>query len=388
MSNGDPHPQRRRRSRACYDQKNEFRSLWQRGCTVGSVRSPTPSGPMNAPDRLASKTPAARKGAQGPDGAGGEAVDVGTPAPAPQGLRRRIVAIGGGKGGIGKSLVAVTLAIELVRRGMRVVLVDCDLGGANLHSLLGMDYPKETLSDFVLRRVGSLGELVVPTPVAGLGLISGARNAIQVANPMYQQKMRLIKALQRIDADVAVLDLGAGTHYNVVDFFLLADHGVLVVVPEPTSVENAYRFLKAAFLRRVKAIDASFGVREILQEVIRTGGQRPSVPAEMARAVAERDPAAGAALQRELATFRPLLIVNQVRESGDLTLGDGMRDAASRLFGLDLIYLGHLHHDELVWRAVRAREPGYFERPGTPLAADLAVIADRLVVLSGGGVQR
>ena len=71
--------------------------------------------------------------------------------PKPDAERRplRLVAIGGGKGGIGKSLVSVTLGIELVRRGLKVVLVDCDLGGANLHSFLGMEYPRETLSDFV-----------------------------------------------------------------------------------------------------------------------------------------------------------------------------------------------------------------------------------------------
>jgi len=315
-----------------------------------------------------------------PSASGGESPGADL-RPATEPPRRRIVAIGGGKGGIGKSLVSVALAIELVRRGLRVVLVDCDLGGANLHSLLGMEYPKETLSDFVLRRVGSLGELVVATPVAGLGLISGARNAIQVANPMYQQKMRLIRALQHIDADAAVLDLGAGTHFNVVDFFLLADHGVLVVVPEPTSVENAYRFLKAAFLRRVKAADAALGIREILHDVTRSGGQRPLMPAEVLRAVTERDAAAGAALEREMASFRPLLIVNQVREPADVTIGDGMCEAARRLFGLELTYLGHVRHHDQVWRAVRAREPGYFERTGTPLAADMAALGARLVAL-------
>ena len=343
---------------------------------------------MREPERSGDLPPNATEGAENRSAGGGTESDAGAHLRASTGPTRRIIAIGGGKGGIGKSLVAVTLAIELVRRGMRVVLVDCDLGGANLHSLLGMEYPKGTLSDFVLRRVGSLAELVVPTPVAGLGLISGARNAIQVANPMYQQKMRLMRALQHIDADVAVLDLGAGTHYNVVDFFLLADHGVLVVVPEPTSVENAYRFLKAAFLRRVKAMDAGLGIREILQEVVRPGGQRPLVPAEMVLAVAERDPAAGAALEREMATFRPLLIVNQVREPADLTLGDGMCDAARRLFGLDLIYLGHLRHHELVWRAVRAREPSYYERPGTPFALELSAVAGRLLELpTAGGVR-
>jgi flagellar biosynthesis protein FlhG len=301
------------------------------------------------------------------------------PEPAPRTLRS--IAIGGGKGGIGKSLVAVTLGIELVRRGLRVVLVDCDLGGANLHSFLGMEYPKETLSDFVLRRVESLSQLVITTPVPGLGLVSGARNAIQVANPMHQQKLRLLRAVQKLDADVAVLDLGAGTHYNVVDFFLQAHHGILVIVPEPTSVENAYRFLKAAFLRRVKGVDASFGIRDLIQEVTRARGQRPLVPAEIVRAVAERDPEAGAALEREMASFKPLLLVNQVREPKDLALGEGMCAASRRLFGLELTYLGHLRHYDQIWRAVRAHQPVFFEKLGKSFALDLAAVAGRLLEL-------
>jgi flagellar biosynthesis protein FlhG len=301
------------------------------------------------------------------------------PEAAPRTLR--IVAIGGGKGGIGKSLVSVTLGIELVRRGLRVVLVDCDLGGANLHSFLGMQFPKETLSDFVLRRVETLSQLVITTPVPGLGLISGARNAIQVANPMHQQKLRLLRAVAKLDADVAVLDLGAGTHYNVVDFFLQAHHGILVIVPEPTSVENAYRFLKAAFLRRVRSVDASFGIRELIQEVTRARGQRPLVPAEIVQAVAERDPEAGAALEREMASFKPLLLVNQVREPKDLSLGEGMCAASRKLFGLELTYLGHLRHYDQVWRAVRAHQPVFFEKLGKSFALDLAAVAGRLLEL-------
>jgi flagellar biosynthesis protein FlhG len=328
----------------------------------------------------------AQRGAQ-PDGRP-RLVRVGENEPTGEGVRAvpaapplRVVAIGGGKGGIGKSLVAVTLGIELARRGLRVVLVDCDLGGANLHSFLGMEYPRETLSDFVLRRVETLAQLVIATPVPGLGLISGARNAIQVANPLHQQKLRLLRALARLDADVALLDLGAGTHFNVVDFFLQAHHGIMVIVPEPTSVENAYRFLKAAFLRRVRNVDAAFGIVDLIQQVTRDRGQRPLVPAELVRAVAEREPEAGAALEREMASFKPLLLVNQVREPKDLALGEGMCAASRRLFGLDLLYLGHLRHYDQVWRAVRAHQPVFFERLGKSFALDLAAVAGRLLEL-------
>ncbi|HYG67960.1 MAG TPA: P-loop NTPase, partial [Anaeromyxobacteraceae bacterium] len=144
---------------------------------------------------------------------------------------RRIVAIGGGKGGIGKSLISANLGIELARRGNEVVLVDADLGGANLHTTLGLDVPRRSLSDFIERRYAKIEDVVTQTGIPNLGLVSGALDHLDAANPRYAQKMRLLRHVQSLDADYAILDLGAGTHSNTLDFFLVADHGVLVLVP-------------------------------------------------------------------------------------------------------------------------------------------------------------
>ncbi|MEI6092599.1 MAG: P-loop NTPase, partial [bacterium] len=76
---------------------------------------------------------------------------------------RKVWAVGGGKGGVGKSLIAANLGIMLARESEKVVLVDLDLGGANLHTCLGVDLPKYTLSDFIQRHVDSLEQLIVPT---------------------------------------------------------------------------------------------------------------------------------------------------------------------------------------------------------------------------------
>ena len=92
--------------------------------------------------------------------------------------RRQIVAVGGGKGGIGKSLITSSLGICLARRGRRVVLVDADLGGANLHTALGLNPPKLSLGDFINRRVSSIEEVIMETGVPNLGLISGAHMTI------------------------------------------------------------------------------------------------------------------------------------------------------------------------------------------------------------------
>lgn len=290
---------------------------------------------------------------------------------------RRVIAVGGGKGGIGKSLLSSNLGIELARRGQDVVLIDLDLGGANLHTCLGVEHPSRTLSDFVGREVESLEDVVTETGIDGLRLISGSLDAIGVANPLHQQKLRLMRAVQGLDADVVLLDLGAGSHFNVLDFFLVADFGVVTLVPEPTSVENAYRFVKAAFFRRLKAVEALYDLSELLTQVMQ--GARPMSPAQLLDAVSARDAERGRRLREEMQGFRPFVVVNSVREAADLTLGDGICTAWRRFFGIELQYLGYVRHDDDAWRAARQRRPLLLERLDQPIAQDIAAIADRLL---------
>jgi flagellar biosynthesis protein FlhG len=299
--------------------------------------------------------------------------------PARRRASRRVVAIGGGKGGIGKSLVSANLGIELARRGKRVVLVDADLGGANLHTTLGIDLPRRTLSDFIERRVSRIEDVVTPTGIPNLGLISGALDHLDAANPRHAQKMRLVRQVQQMEVDYAILDLGAGTHTNTLDFFLVSDHGVLVLVPEPTAVENAYRFVKAAFWRRMRNVAQVYGYDPLIRAV--TEGRTFKSPVELVASLAERDPDAGANLARHLATFRPRLLVNQARTEQDADIGRAVVAAWRKYFGLEMDYLGHIAYDDAMWRAVRARRPVLLERPDALAARAFAAVADSLLAL-------
>jgi len=292
---------------------------------------------------------------------------------------RRIVAVGGGKGGIGKSLISANLGIELARRGRRVVLVDADLGGANLHTTLGLEPPKRTLSDFIERRVARIEDALTPTGIANLSLVSGALDHVDAANPRYAQKMRLLRHVQQLDVDYAILDLGAGTHSNVLDFFLVSDHGVLVLVPEPTSVENAYRFLKAAFWRRLRNVAHVFGYDPLLRSLLTTAPFRS--PVELVSTVMERDREAGQNLVRQLAAFRPRLIVNQARTAQDAEIGQAIAAAWRKYFGLQMDYLGHIQYDDDLWRVQRARRPLLVEKPDAAAARSFAGLVDSLLAL-------
>jgi flagellar biosynthesis protein FlhG len=292
---------------------------------------------------------------------------------------RRVISIGGGKGGIGKSLVSANLGIELARRGKRVVLVDADLGGANLHTTLGIDLPRRTLSDFIERKVPRIEDVVTATGIPNLGLVSGALDHLDAANPKHAQKMRFLRHVQQMDVDYVVLDLGAGTHTNVLDFFLVSDHGVLVLVPEPTAVENAYRFVKAAFWRRMRNVAQVYGYDPLIRAV--TEGRTFKSPVELVASLGERDPEAGANLARHLSAFRPRLVVNQARTDQDADIGRAVVAAWRKYFGLEMDYLGHIGYDDEMWRAVRARRPLLVERPDAVSAKAFAAVADSLLAL-------
>ena len=299
---------------------------------------------------------------------------------APARRARRIVAVGGGKGGIGKSLVSANLGIALARAGHRVVLADVDLGGANLHTCLGMSQPQATLSD-VITRGTRIESLAVPTGIDNLRLISGAMDALDAANPKAQARARLVAELQSLDTDYLVLDLGAGTSLHTIDFFLLADHGVLVLLPEPTSVENAYRFLKAALFRRLQQTAQALGVAQLAEVALGSQGSAMRTPAEVVKAVAEQSPDAAAQLERSLRDFRVKLVVNQVRSPADQGVGRAVVAAWKKFFGLDMDYLGAIAYDDAAWQTVRRRKPLLLDAAGSSAAANLVTVAEALVSL-------
>ncbi len=165
------------------------------------------------------------------------------------GVLNKFWAVGGGKGGVGKSLVTVLLGAALAKLGKRVILVDADLGGSNLHTLLGIRYPKFTLVDFIKKAVPSLEEVLTETPVANMKMICGADDILGVANPKSTQKIKIFNHLQNLAADIILIDLGAGTSFTTIDFFLFAPQRMVVLTPQVTSMQNAYGFIKSSLYR-------------------------------------------------------------------------------------------------------------------------------------------
>ena len=301
------------------------------------------------------------------------------PSAAPR-TRRQVWSIGGGKGGIGKSLLAASVGWQLARMGRRVVLVDADLGGANLHTCLGLPTPQKTLADFIQRRVASIEDVVSEAGAPGLRLISGASDLLCAANIKHLQKVRVMNHVRTLDVDVVLMDLGAGTSFNILDFFLLSDVALLAVVPEPTSIENAYRFVKSALYRRLRAVAPHEGIRELVDAALDPKSDLGlRTPLDLLARVEACDPEAAETLRREMRSFQPRFVVNDVREAAEEAIGHQLVAACARHLGLRTSYAGFVHHDDAVWRAVRRRRMFMADAPTSRAAEEIRQLTRGLV---------
>jgi flagellar biosynthesis protein FlhG len=302
------------------------------------------------------------------------------PAAVPRAPRRQIWAVGGGKGGIGKSVLTAALGWQLARLGKRVVMVDADLGGANLHTCLGVPPPTRSLADFVMRRVERLEDAAVETNFPRLRLISGAADLLSAANIKHQQKVRLLNRIRGLEVDIILIDVGAGTSYNILDFFLMSDVGLLVVVPEPTSVENGYRFIKSALFRRMRTSCEEPDARAILDAAMDPSNERGiRTPLELMKAVERECPAALPGLQRTMTEFRPRFLVNEVRGPADAAIGQQLVTACARHLGIRAASAGFVYFDDAVWQAVRQRRLFVAEDPECRAAQSVRQIARGLL---------
>ncbi|RJQ18077.1 MAG: hypothetical protein C4560_07825 [Nitrospiraceae bacterium] len=269
-------------------------------------------------------------------------------------IKNKLWAIGGGKGGVGKSIVTLMLGISLARLGKKVTLVDADLGGSNLHTLAGIKYPRYTLADFINRNVESIEEVTMDTPVENVKLICGADDILGMANPKYTQKTRLFNHLKRLEADVILLDLGAGTSFTTIDFFLYAPNKIVVLTPQITSVQNAYGFIKAGVYR---CLNEAFSKDDEALGLIKRGSV--SVQGEPIDSIAKLYDAfkvLGEGRQERLQScidgLRIKLIVNMVREAREKNVSTIIKSVAKNYLSLSIDDLGTAQYDNTLYASI------------------------------------
>ncbi len=301
-----------------------------------------------------------------------DAAEPSGPATAAPRSRVRLIAFASGRGGTGRSLLAANIAVYLAQAAKKVVALDADPAGGPLHQLLGAPRPPRGFGEFLRGKISGLNELIVDTPVAGVGLIGGEGSTFGASRPKQTAKATLA-AIAALDADYVIADLGPADSTLTIDLWLAADIPVLVTLPDPASIESLYRFAKSAFVRRLRSLRG-------LDRLVGNPIGPPPAALDLYRAAREGGGPAER-LEQEIRRFRPTFVVNQTRTMPDLKLGSWIATAARRRLGHAFDYIGHVESDETVWLAARRRRSLVAEYPEGKASKNIERLGRRLLSL-------
>jgi flagellar biosynthesis protein FlhG len=278
----------------------------------------------------------------------------------------RVVAIGAGKGGVGKSVISSNLAIACAQQGRRVVLIDGDLGAPNLHTLLGVGRVRGGLDAFFAGDIARLGDAVADTGIPGLGLVVGAVRA-DAADLDADERRRLLTQLRSLDADVVILDIGAGTSRNAIEMFLAADHRLVVMVPQLPALQNAYLFLKASVLQTIHAV----GGDEVDEAL---GGEGGTVASGLAR-LRNLRPQLADRVAAVLAGHGMSVIGNMVTDPHELHTIEAMVRMVRDYLTLSVPVIGSVKASPAVRASIDDRRPLLLDPAAGRIAVELRRIA-------------
>ena len=298
----------------------------------------------------------------------------------------KIIAVGGGKGGVGKTVVSASIGVGLAMAGKRVVLVDADFGASDLHAVMGINKPDKTYFNFYNRDFKKLDDILLDHPAhENLKLICGSMGSLGIANMSAIQKRKFIRHLLKLDTDLIVLDLGAGATYNVLDLFLLAHYSIVVVTPDPLSILDSYNFVKQALLRQFANIIRNHqGAPSLIRKIALSNPSRStSTISDLIKNIKQRDLNLGNEIEESLGRFSPLILINRYTEARDKDNVLAIQIAARDLLSVDMDYLGAIHQDDTVRRSVNEMVPFIAYDPKCQASRDLSDILVHKILETG-----
>jgi len=291
----------------------------------------------------------------------------------------KIWAIGGGKGGTGKTFITSSIGTYLAKNRRRVVLIDVDIGGANLHSFLGINRPKKSLTNFFDMGI-PLKNLAVKTGIGNLSLISGDIHSLSSDSIKFTQKLKLFRHIMKLNRQYAIIDLGGGSHNNTIDTFLIADKMIAVVEPEIIAVENMYHFIKNALFRKLRMSLKEYGFKEIIDHMWeRREKYRIKNLRELIDCLKDSFSYIGDILDNEISDFTIYLILNKIRSSQDIFIGSSLKSILLKYLGINAKFVGYIEYDDSIWRSVRERRPFMLNYSLSRSAKEIEAFTENLI---------
>jgi flagellar biosynthesis protein FlhG len=283
-------------------------------------------------------------------------------------FKNKIITVGGGKGGVGKSVVCANMAVTLALAGQRVILVDADFGASSLHALLGISSPKYGFREYFDHSgLDSNGEdaLLLDTGITNLKFLSGAGDFPGSADINIKNQNKVIAYIQSLEADHILLDLGPGTNFHIVDYYNIGGKNVIVSTPEMTSILKSFSFIKATLFRK---ISREFKANSDLQHLLDLS-RNPAAAEEcyeidsLRKKVEELHPQQLEQVNEIIREFRPGLVINRVRRQKDILMGDNLLKLAKKYLDVDVQFLGYLIESDDVRDSIDEMRPFMIQDP-------------------------
>ncbi len=293
----------------------------------------------------------------------------------------KIIPVASGKGGVGKTFFVTNLSILLAKKGQKVVAVDLDLGGSNLHTMLGIKNDLYGIGHYIYDKNLPFDKIIHQTEYENLKFIPGDALFVGAANIPYFRKKKILSEISKIDADWVILGLGSGSTTNTIDFFLMSNCGILVTTPELTAVLNLYSFLKNSFYRYIfNGLKKNIQIKNRLIEATKMRLEKEDIRFyELIKIIKKDFPDEENKIDDLVNNFFPKLVLNMGNNERDIAFGENLRNIIKKNMGLEVEYLGLLPEENQARQYVIARKPLSVVENGSKWVENCSKIADRLL---------
>lgn len=288
-----------------------------------------------------------------------------------------IIAVASGKGGVGKSFFSSNVSMSLKYAGNDILLVDADLGGANLHDFVGLKIPGLGLYEFLKDKV-DIDKVITKSP-AGVDFIGGSSDVLGIAHITNFEKLKILNKLKGLDYKYILLDLGAGTSFNTIDFFNFAEKKIIIMNAEPTSIENSYGFLKVALYRKIELFLKKLPVMsEVCKKLHSKSMQFPNINT-IFKEVGAIDTSILEDVRNIVNEYKIGIVLNVIKTRKELNVFYGFESVTKKYLGINIEKLGFLPYDISVSDSIKLLKPYYLNNMKSDVAKCLDDIRSHII---------